>query len=83
VDRGLPAGELHDLRLAFEREVEAGAGIGETHGAVEVAGGVDLDEREACVLNLRVGASVVTASEQESAEIGLEQRGELAAWFTC
>ena len=39
----------HTLHL-FQRQAEADAGVGETDGAVEVAGGVDLDEAQAHVL---------------------------------
>ncbi len=68
MDRGLPAGELHDLGSALgghqtvenlldflQRQIEAGAGVGKAQGALHVARRVDLDDAEAGVL-LMVGA---------------------------
>ena len=76
VDRRLSARELDDLRVALELhepvehrldlgdgEVEARAGIREADRAVEVAGGVHLDQREAGVLAvLRAQAAIERAA---------------------
>ena len=76
VDCRFAAAELDDFRVAlnFDKAVEHGlhllqgqvvsdAGVGEAHGAVEVAGGVHLDEAEANVLFvLRAEAAIQRAT---------------------
>ena len=87
VDGGLAAAELDDLGVAFDFDetVEHGldlfqgkvvtdAGVSEANGAIEVAGGVDLDEGEADVLLvLRAEAAVEGAAVFD---LGAEVQGD-------